>query len=472
MVEPIPSPADRPADPVSYKPLAPLAIVAVSFAGLFLGIVLLMGLAAITSRKPAVVPGLLLMPIASLVLAVLARLRISRSEGTLDGMRLAGIAWWISVLGGLGYLAYIVAFELAIRQQSDTFARKFFSYLNEGDINSAFVMTLDPARRTGVSPRDGLALEAAFGEKLTGFRSSELVRYFQRNPNGVSIDGLGVKAWEQQPTGFDVVQLYRISSGEGQIDVTMPMMGSEGRELVGRQWHINFLGDQAMLGAARFTAYGNAIREVRGNSAEFMRLFFTLMGTRQIEQALLLTLTPDQQQNYVDRVTASMLMAGSLGSAAPRRAPVPLEEFGKSDFLKTDTGSESSAEQRREFFTQIWSLGRIVPGGTASNSPNPTFPEVRLLPDRLQALVDVELSYNESKTYARGRVVMESRSPEILKKLQELAAEAKSNPNTYVDVSKVSFLGRSSRLDWQIVGLQSDLDRVQATGPGGNPGMP
>src|SRR5262245_58601510 len=79
-----PEPVDAPDQ--AYRTLSVLALAGFGVSALYAAAVLLLGLAALISRRPMPALGVtLVLPMTALLICLLARFRISRSEGTLAG---------------------------------------------------------------------------------------------------------------------------------------------------------------------------------------------------------------------------------------------------------------------------------------------------------------------------------------------------------------------------------------------------
>src|SRR5438093_1247197 len=119
MAEPTPSPAlASTADPTPYVPVSWLAVAAFSVAGLFVVTLLALGGFAFVNKKPLLMGELLVLPVIAIVLSFAARRAIRNSEGTRTGEKLAANAWWLSVVFGLCYVAYLFAIDFAIRRDA------------------------------------------------------------------------------------------------------------------------------------------------------------------------------------------------------------------------------------------------------------------------------------------------------------------------------------------------------------------
>src|SRR5262245_3179563 len=142
-------PSDRPAEPLVYRPLSGLAIASLAVAALYAVVVTGIGVFALGDSTPLTM-GLwtLIFPLAALLLALAGRQQIRQSEGTRSGLALTTWAWWLSLLFGLGYLAFYVGTFLAVWWQAESEAMQFFAQVREGKTDEAFKdHIIDPAQR-------------------------------------------------------------------------------------------------------------------------------------------------------------------------------------------------------------------------------------------------------------------------------------------------------------------------------------
>src|SRR5262245_51598195 len=108
MAEPTPPvAAERPAEPLVYRPLSGLAIAGLALGGVYAVLVVFSVVVGLLRREPFFLPlWLLLFPLLGGVLCVLALRQIRQAEGTRAGGALARTGLWLSVLAGLGYTTY------------------------------------------------------------------------------------------------------------------------------------------------------------------------------------------------------------------------------------------------------------------------------------------------------------------------------------------------------------------------------
>ena len=217
----------QPSEPLIYRPLSVAALAALILAvgyALFIAI----GFLAAYFKKTAFLPPLwsLIFPSASGTLAWLASQQIKRSEGTKAGAKLAVWAGGLSLAFGFVYGAYYGGIYFAVRKQAHDFTLDWFDKLEKGETNAAFLYTMEPQHRKGEDPNDRDRMEARYnlGEgpqkgRLSQFSSNRLIRLLQdAGPQG-KIEAKGVRDWKFIREGYEVEQVFLISTPEVVADV-------------------------------------------------------------------------------------------------------------------------------------------------------------------------------------------------------------------------------------------------------------
>jgi hypothetical protein len=247
MAEPTPvlAPPEPGVDDV-YRPLSALAVASIVVAGGYAALVTILSVVAFATSTPLFLAiWTVVFPAAGLFLAVLGRLRIRNSEGVLSGMVLTTWAWWLSLLYGLGYIAYYVGAYLAVSNQAEAFTTDWLRKVADGKMAEAFLETQEPAKRKGINPADTELLITRYGinqakrrAPLVGFQEQEIIRVLQRGGSNLKVTPLGVKSWEYDKGGYQVVELYQVGSVEGTFDITVTVRSAEGPEFEGRKWYV------------------------------------------------------------------------------------------------------------------------------------------------------------------------------------------------------------------------------------------
>jgi hypothetical protein len=268
-----------------------MAVSAALVSGSFL--VLLISLALwdfLKEKKPLLIHELLIFPVIGVVLSFAGRRMIRNSEGTRTGEQLINAAWWGSVVGGLGFGAYLFAIDFAIRREAASEVDKFVNNLIKEDptdpnhiyLNRAFIATLDPKRRGDLFADDPARLESEFREAYLAFKQCDLVRMIDRNRGHCEYVPTGVKDWLSRPTSVDCLYSGMIKCPEGVFPFQVSMRGEEATsssQATRRQWLIMvpptgvFIQDEI-----KRTPYGWYLEALELTGAEFGKDFIYRMG--------------------------------------------------------------------------------------------------------------------------------------------------------------------------------------------------
>jgi len=103
----------------------------------FAVLLLVFAFGALRQGQSVIMPELLIVPLIAIVLSFAARRQINNSEGTRIGIKFCNQAWWIAVIGGFGYLAYLGGIYYAINSDARTAFRNW----------SAAVVKVNPLER-------------------------------------------------------------------------------------------------------------------------------------------------------------------------------------------------------------------------------------------------------------------------------------------------------------------------------------
>jgi hypothetical protein len=307
--------AERPTDPQVYQPVAGLAIAGALVAGAYVLILVASGLAALSSGSPLLLPWPLSigLPVVAAVLALLARRQIRSAEGTRAGLSLATWAWWLSVVGGLGYGAYYAATYSAVRAQAGDFADRWFDLLKKGKVNQAFLLSQEPRLRQGIDENDDEAIILRFntpppgsdaapmmGMTMVGlidqFKGHEAVRaMLLGGPETQVTAHAGLRDWEYSAGHYKVRRYYQITTREGQYDLLLTLLGttSSSGTYEGRQWHVDFRESQVI--GRQLTPYGQMMGDLQARSATFLMHWTDKLAQGSLEQVYLETCEPTER---------------------------------------------------------------------------------------------------------------------------------------------------------------------------------
>lgn len=479
------------ADSIPYVPVSWMAVAAFTVASLFVIVLLALGISAFLAKKPLIQDELLALPAIGIVLSFAARRVIRNSEGTRAGERLANTAWWICVISGLSYAAYLAAIAYSIRRDAKSELEKWVGNLltpDETSFNRAFLRTRDPSERSKIDPTDTPQIEGRFRDEYLGFKQGDLIRIARRNAGdaGSSFTSGGVREWSYRSGGIDCVYSGVLKCSEGTFPVMVALRGADASSAIegaGRQWVVMFnqngffVRDQVTM-----TRYGWLMRAFEESGGGFGTMFLESFraGNWAMPYVYQSMVKPDSNFPYWH--TALLTTPGRLGVTGGMAAVVPYTkeffEYSFPDrFFKLPGGREPSPEQRAQFKT-IWENAGLLPsGGRLRNSPDKQA-LLTLTDTSIEVRVPCELPLPgvDTNAAARGRIVVVSTDPALLAELKQLRAEA--NPDVGTAMPPEELFRRDFK--WRIARIESDLVRVvmqQRPGEGGPPvpapgGMP
>lgn len=252
-------------------------------------LLIVLGIKSIGGKSPLLIWQLFLMPIIGVVLSFAARRTIRNAEGTRTGENLANLAWWGAVVGGLGYGAYYLAIEFAIRRDAADEVNRWVKNIIQDDpanpahpgLSLAFNETLEPDRRRAGS--DASQLEAEFREQFIAFTQCNLVRLVQRNPGECRYEDGGVKEWVNRQYGIDCQYSGAVKCREGVFPLLIPVKGIESgivSQTPGRKWLVSIPPNGLFVpeGSTR-TPYGWLVELLEQSGTQFGKDFFAVIGT-------------------------------------------------------------------------------------------------------------------------------------------------------------------------------------------------
>lgn len=480
------SPVERPASEMDYQPISGVAVAAIVVSGIYVLTVSIVAGFALYTHKPSLTMSWLFLAGLGLVLSIAARIHIRRSEGTRTGLKLANVAWWLSVLGGTTYGAYLYASNLALDKQSEKTALEWFDLLKKQKFDQGYLQILDPTRRQGVNADNKAELEAQFGAgSLPKYRNSELVRFFQRGVDEVDVVSLGVRSREQIKEGYQVDCSFLLKSAEGTFEANMVLIGVEGENIVGREWFIP--NPEIALTPKTITTYGRLYMELNGDALKFSQKWVESLMNRTPDLAYIDTLPQSERPPLLDfvnskRALASQLAGGGLvssrlpaGMIAPKIDPTNKEaaaaDLQARNFFLIE-GVALPTEEKKKKFLDAWKQGFLLNAGTTRLQNTDTISRLTIAPQEIQFSYPVEIGLPTSPvTFAKARVVVVSTVPELLKELGELRAKGRANPEVADKTEKELLPSRPAR-EWRVIRLESNLEPLAAPPQKGGPGGP
>ncbi|MDY3557004.1 hypothetical protein R5W24_006187 [Gemmata sp. JC717] len=483
MAEPTQPPAlPSTADTTPYVPIAWSAVAAAAVAGLFAVLLLVLGVSAFVNKKPLLIEELLILPVIGVVLSFAARRLIRNSEGTRTGESLADAAWWLSLVLGLAYFAYLFAISFAVRREAKTEVERWIGLIQKGDPEDAFFLTIPPGARQGVPKSDKLALRGRYGEELLAFKGTDLMRLAQRNGDQLRFTPGEVAEWSYKPGTIDCISNGEITCPEGKFPVVVGLKGVEGvtGADVGRQWMIvrPQSGGFIRQDKAERTTYGWMLLMLEANGGAFGKAFIDHVGFGPAGHPYLYRAFAEEGGDP-KWLTVARDPFLQIAFAIPTAAAYPnANPGGFPDGFFTAPGGEKSTKLDR--FLSGWNAlglfeaGRRLkdPGGNVSDKE----PTLKVTDAAVELYIPVELplpNVNKVET-ARGRLVVVTKDPALLEELKQRKAGAVAGEKP--SLNPPPDLERWAAVRWRVARIESDLVPVtlgpaagdaRSGGPGG-----
>lgn len=472
-------------------------IVAIFFVGLLVALALI----AFSGNKPLIEFWLFAFPILGIVFAFAGRRHIVNSEGTRTGLQLASVAWWLCLVSGLSYAAYLGATEYTIRTDTEKQFVAWAVNLKKADPNSpgdpalamAFYQTLPPQQRA-FSPTNTTVMQDRFGQDFAAFRQNKLLVMIVRNPGEAELIPQGLKQWQYSPGKIECALGALLKTPEGEFPLTVPMeaiLGDKGK----REWQIKVF--EGIVGdgpGVKRTAYGWLV-----DWLEFMaKLTFDqflktasaptyvegipgIIGDGLLAQPVAFEMF---RTNTIPRTMENRLIAaaherakvvGGLGLVWPT-SPAYAQAMKEGFFVQIPLpdGKMMPDTNPREDFLYCWNniaYEKITPSGrTMPNSPDKN-PMLRFFPDRVEISLPIELKppkADPKNAAAIGRIVFVIDDPAFLAKINATREESKAGQGG--TELPVEFQKMPS--PWRLARIESNLKIIKAQSASGGPGGP
>jgi hypothetical protein len=474
---PIPS-IQRPSDP-GYQPVSGYAVAAIVIAGVFLVILIGLLLAAAFSKRTAMWLGLLVLPLTSWVLAILARSHIRNSEGTRTGARLASLAWWISVLGGVGFLAYLIANYFALKMESQRASDAFLNELQNGRPRHAFYLYVLPAEERGRG--DPNVADGSFeaGYAIAGyphFKNHELVRLLVRNGSSAEVEHVGVKDLDQVASGFQATHMYRVTCPEGEFSVQVKLVAIEARTGAKSQaqWRIPSDPTPNMtLKPDRVSTYGRLVIELEQEGVGYANLWMLHQTAGRTTLAQLMTTPPEHRKSIEESLAWGSMLGGPqavLISFRPEFLPPErrdvaakapevsraFEDLAQTGFFRADETGAPLPSERLSRLRTLWPTVRIEPSTAVRQvqmaQVPPDMPVISLKPDVITVVIGAEIVI-DSMHFAKCSIAVECRDPAVL------AAVKAARDKGATDTDVVTLKSLPSR-GWRVAWLRTDMEPI------------
>ena len=483
-----------------YAPLSWMAAASLAFAGLFALILVSLSFIAFSQSKPLVEFWLFGFPIAGIVLAFAARRHIQNSEGTRTGLQLATVSWWICIVGGLCYAAYLGATEYTIRSDSkkqfvawaDNLQKIKPATANDPALAAAFYQTLPPEQRNAFTKSSTTAMQDRFGLDFTTFRQNKLLMILLRNAGQCELEPQGLKQWQQLPGKIDCAMAATLRCPEGEFPMLIPMEATvkDGK----REWQIKSFDGFVQDGAsAKRTNYGWMVEwldaTAKGTAEQFIQSAGAPMNMegfpRPIPEGILSQ--PLAYETYVagklpkglgERVAMSaherMKVTGALGFFWPT-SPEYTKGLQKDFFVQTPfPDGKMAPDTSREDFYFCWNnvaFEKITPAGRNLTNSTDKNSLILFFDDRVEVHVAIELKVLKSdpkNSAALGRMVLTLDDKNVLAKLDAARAEGAKGGNWAATPSDLP-----ASCPWKVTRIESNLKVIRPpSGQGGGPGGP
>jgi hypothetical protein len=489
MAESTPSPAlPSTADANPYVPVSWLAVAALTVAVLFAVLLLILGGIAFLGKKPLLMEELLVLPGIAIVLSFAARRVIRNSEGTRTGEKLAVNAWWLSLILGLCYIAYLGAIDFAIHRDATSETEQWMRYLSRGgddDVGRAFHRMLPPGARADIAPDDTQKMRSRHRDEFLKFRTSDLAKLAQRNKDELKFERDSV-TWTYRPGVTECLLTGAVKCPEGTFPITVILKGVEGvsgAEGGGRQWMLERAQPSGFIeqGRATRTPYGWLVLVLERSGTNFGKLFVSNAGFGGGSHYFAyrgFIAEGGAPGEWID-VARTPLLQLALAAPSAIAGPTDYADYVEKHLFGLPGGAEpQNPEQRKQFehakqqFKNSWERFGIRPAGDKlkdrDGSPIDKESLINITDRAVEVRVPIEIplvSPGKIET-ARGYVVVECKDPKVLAELKQLKDAADPDKGT---LSPPEDMLRRS-VAWRVVRIESDMAPIsvsqQSQGPG------
>jgi hypothetical protein len=323
---------------VFYRRVSGFAIAGFAAGAIFAVYLLVQAAVSLRSSAPLLVhPAMQAIPAVGIILSLIGLLLIGRSEGTLAGRGLAIWGAGLSLVFGLGYLAYYGTTYYVTGQQADAFVTRCFKEkLAQGKLYHAFLDTQHPAIRKRTNPDNTAEMETRFnspvrpaGTSPSGskgfidiFRDTDFVKAIMQAKGEVSVEPLGVSDWDFKTDAYKVQRLYRITTPAVAYEVLITALGLESskHEFEGREWQIVF--PESKVRKTTLTETGARVQQLEQESTKFAREWMLKVLGGQLFGAFLET-QPAGERESLQTAGAAGLLGGILASSMPTQMGGP-----------------------------------------------------------------------------------------------------------------------------------------------------
>ncbi len=469
-------------DPAAQSGYAPIAWAAVAALVLACGFVVVLGYLAVASYfkgLPLTDSWIPFVPALVVMLAFVARRQIRASEGTRTGEVYANAAWWIAVVSGVAFVAYLLAVNFTVQRD----AKKVFNgwadslkdldAFNPSDPNllEASWLVLPPGVRPA-SKKDAARIEQAFGDAVAGFRQTDVVRLCQRNRGQLTLTAQGLKDWSVKADEISCVLTAVVGCPEGDYGLELPMRAAVDDKGV-RRWQIQPAGAAGYIKTRTLTRAGWEATALEADGAMFGRRL--LIQLNQPNPAPMTYLgfvqpgwTPGRAAEALGRFAASAELLGAVASAAclPVASPLPPDwpnRFTRTVFARPDGSPMAPADAERVW--RLWSSGgQITPSGGLLKNNSDVNGVLAVGADTVEYRVPVEMSTGlggQGSAACKGRLVfrLPSDAAGVVAAIRTAA-----RPGDDKSTQPPADFSIDPR-PWRLVRFETDLKPVQVEAP-------
>lgn len=484
----------------AYQPLSGYAVAAALCAGIFAVVVLSLLVFSMISGRMALDSWLLALPLAGIVLSAIGRSHIRNSEGTRSGLKMASLSWWVCVLGGTGFVAYLYANSLALEYESGRFTDQMFKDLQKGDLQSAFrnhCLPPDERNRAEATAPEA-EFEAAYaGAGYTPFRNHELVRKFIRNGKDVEFERVKTRESGQEANGIYIIHNYRIRCPEGTYDLGVKAIAAETKKGGKQLWQIPLRREPGIssLTPVEISKYGQLLEEMPEEAAGVVRAWTESFSKQRYAWAQSLTTSGTHRTPLVEKLKYLSALGGGPGvlfPAGPAMLPPDraaaweekrksieksgrltvddlfFEELAAAGFFRSDDTGTQLSEEKMNRLRDYWRNGVLQPNDARNvqlGATPPLMPMIMVTPERVTFTETIDF-HKGSPAQIRCLVTVECTDPEFLAAVQSLRSQGLN-----AKVDKTLVLPSLPTHHWRVASLRTDGELVQPSGPGGI-GMP
>jgi hypothetical protein len=280
---------------------------------------------------------------------------------------------------------------------------------------------------------------------------------------------------EQIDNGYRVQLAYRLQSAEGVSDVTLMLTGTEGKNLVGREWQV---GTDGNLTAKSRTTYGRLVVELQIEARGFADNWLKAVQFKLREQVLRGTIRADAQgelnKALNEKRAADIILGGPAALAVAAKIDQALWQATFDDLMARSffnlEGQQLLDEQKKNEFREVWRLGAMfLAGQSPLQLQNPDrFPALSITDKAIVCTILIDIGLPSGpRSGARGKLFLECDSPEFIKELQEIKRKGTEHPDVADETNKkTEILSSLPARHWRVVRLESSLEPAPPMRPG------